>query len=148
MHIGFIATRLAGTDGVSLEVAKWVRVLQRMGHETFYCAGELGGYAADGTLIPKSHFLHEDIRRINARAFGQNADKDPRRLLHEIGLLTSELHDPLDEFVQANRLDLIIIQNALAIPMNLPLGVCLTDLIAETGIPAISICSMRISKRY
>ena len=138
MHIGFIATRLAGTDGVSLEVAKWVRVLQRMGHETFYCAGELGGYAADGTLIPKSHFLHEDIQRINARGFGQNADKDPRRLLHEIGLLTSELHDPLDEFVQANRLDLIIIQNALAIPMNLPLGVCLTDLIAETGIPAIA----------
>jgi glycosyltransferase involved in cell wall biosynthesis len=138
MRIGFVATRLAGTDGVSLEVAKWARVLGRLGHKTFYCAGELGGYAAGGTLIPKMHFLNEDIQRVNERAFGPNADKEPHPLLDEIGLLASELRDPLRQFIRANRLDLIIIQNALAIPMNLPLGVCLTDLIAETGIPTIA----------
>jgi len=48
MRIGFISTRLSGSDGVSLEVAKWMRVLRRMGHVCFFCAGELGGYAADG----------------------------------------------------------------------------------------------------
>ena len=138
MRIGFIATRLSGTDGVSLEVAKWVCVLQRLGHETSYCAGELGGYAAGGTLIPKMHFLNEDIQRINGRAFGQAADKEPHRLLDEISLLASELRDPLREFIRTNRLDLIIIQNALAIPMNLPLGLCLSDLSAETGIPTIA----------
>jgi len=138
MRIGFIATRLSGTDGVSLEVAKWVRVLLRLGHETFYCAGELGGYAAGGTLVPKMHFLNEDIQRINGRAFGLNADKEPHPLLEEIGLLASELRDPILHFIRANRLDLIVIQNALAIPMNLPLGICLTDLIAETGIPTIA----------
>jgi hypothetical protein len=138
VHIGFVATRLSGTDGVSLEVAKWVRVLQRLGNETFYCAGELGGYATGGTLIPKMHFLNEDIQRINRRAFGQAAEEDPHRLLDEIGLLASELRDLLREFIRANRLDLIVIQNALAIPMNLPLGLCLTDLIAETGIPTIA----------
>jgi glycosyltransferase involved in cell wall biosynthesis len=138
MRIGFVATRLAGTDGVSLEVAKWARVLGRLGHKTFYCAGELGGYAAGGTLIPKMHFLNEDIQRVNERAFGPNADKEPHPLLDEIGLLASQLRDPLRQFIHTNRLDLIIIQNALAIPMNLPLGVCLTDLIAETGIPTIA----------
>ncbi len=138
MRIGFIATRLSGTDGVSLEVAKWVRVLQRLGHEIFYCAGELGGYATGGTLIPKMHFLNEDIQRINARAFGQNADTEPHQLLDKIGLLAGELRDPLRQFVHANQLDLIVIQNAQAIPMNLPLGLCLADLIAETGIPTIA----------
>jgi len=138
MRIGFIATRLSGTDGVSLEVAKWARVLGRLGHKTFYCAGELGGYAAGGTLIPKMHFLNEDIQRVNERAFGPNADKESHPLLDKIGLLASELRDPLRQFIHTNRLDLIIIQNALAIPMNLPLGVCLTDLIAETGIPTIA----------
>ncbi len=138
MRIGFIATRLSGTDGVSLEVAKWARVLGRLGHEVFYCAGELGGYAAEGTLVSKMHFLDEDIQRINRRAFGQSADKDPRQLLGEIGLLASELQDPIRQFIRANHLDLIIIQNALAIPMNLPLGLCLTDLIDETGIPTIA----------
>ena len=138
MRIGFIATRLSGTDGVSLEVAKWVQVLQRLGHETFYCAGELGSYAARGTLVPKMHFLDEDIQRINRRAFGLNADKEPPQLLDEIGLLASELRDPIRQFIRANHLDLIITQNAQAIPMNLPLGLCLTDLIAETGIPTIA----------
>jgi glycosyltransferase involved in cell wall biosynthesis len=138
MRIGFIATRLSGTDGVSLEVAKWARVLQRLGHEMFYCAGELGGYAAGGTLVPKMHFLNEDIQRINGRAFGTNADKEPYSLLSEIGLLASELRDPIRQFIYANRLDLIIIQNALAIPMNLPLGLCLNKLIAETSIPTIA----------
>jgi glycosyltransferase involved in cell wall biosynthesis len=138
VRIGFIATRLSGTDGVSLEVAKWVKVLQRLGHETFYCAGELGGYAARGMLIPKLHFLNEDIHRINRRAFGQAVDKDPHRLLDEIDLLARELHDPILEFIRANHLNLIIIQNALAIPMNLPLGVCLSDLIAEANIPTMA----------
>jgi hypothetical protein len=138
VRIGFIATRLSGTDGVSLEVAKCVRVLQRLGHDTYYCAGELGGYAAGGTLIPKLHFLNEDIQHINRGAFGQAAEEEPHRLLDEIGLLASELRYPLREFIHGNRLDLIVIQNALAIPMNLPLGLCLTDLIAETGIPTIA----------
>jgi glycosyltransferase involved in cell wall biosynthesis len=138
MRIGFIATRLSGTDGVSLEVAKWARVLQRLGHEMFYCAGELGGYAAGGTLVPKMHFLNEDIQRINGRAFGTNADKETYPLLEEISLLASELRDPIRQFIYANRLDLIIIQNALAIPMNLPLGLCLNKLIAETSIPTIA----------
>ena len=138
MRIGFIATRLSGTDGVSLEVAKWARVLKRLGHETFYCAGELGDYAAKGTLIPKMHFLNEEIQRINSRAFGSNADKEPHQLLDEIGLLANELHEPIRQFVRDNRLDLIIIQNAWAIPMNLPLGLCLTNLVDETDILVIA----------
>ena len=138
MRIGFFATRLSGTDGVSLEVAKWVRVLRRLGHETFYCAGELGGYASGGTLLPKMHFLNDEILRINGRAFGHNADKDPHHLLDEISLIASELHGPIRQFIRANQLDLIIIQNALAIPMNLPLGLCLAELIKEMAIPTIA----------
>ena len=138
MRIGFIATRLSGTDGVSLEVAKWARVLGRLGYETFYCAGELGGYAAGGALVPQMHFLNEGIQWINSRAFGPNVEAKPRQLLDEISLLAHKLRGPIRQFIRANRLDLIIIQNALAIPMNLPLGLCLTDLITETGIPTIA----------
>ena len=34
-HIGFISTRLAGTDGVTLETAKWVDVFEKKGHSYF-----------------------------------------------------------------------------------------------------------------
>ena len=39
MNIGVISTRLAGTDGVSLESAKIVEIAQRFGHSVYYCAG-------------------------------------------------------------------------------------------------------------
>ena len=73
MHIGFISTRLNGTDGVSLEVEKWAKVLRRLGHELFYCAGELGGYAAGGNLIPQLHFDNQNIIAFSQRAFGEGS---------------------------------------------------------------------------
>lgn len=139
MRIGFISTRLNGTDGVSLEVEKWATVLHRMGHELFYCAGELGGYAANGTLIPKLHFDHQYIIGFSYRAFGEGASKqDGEKLADEIYASADEIRAPLRHFIRSNRLDLIVVENALTIPMNLPLGICLTGLIAELGIATIA----------
>lgn len=138
MRIGIISTRLNGTDGVSLEVEKWARVLSRMGHELYYCAGELGGYAKDGTVIRKLHFADHSIQALSERAFGENAEPDGGKLSDEIYAAADDLRAPLRKFIRSNRLELIIVQNALTIPMNLPLGVCLTGLIAELGIKTIA----------
>jgi len=137
MRIGFIAARLCGTDGVSLEVEKWAKVLQRMGHEVFFCAGEVGGYAAGGTCIPKLHFTHHAIRQLAQQAF-EDEDADGEKVCDDIYAAADELRAPLRGFIRSNHLDLIIVQNALTIPMNLPLGVCLTGLIAELGIDTIA----------
>ncbi len=138
MRIGFISTRLKGTDGVSLEVEKWSIVLRRMGHDLFYSAGELGGYAKGGTLIPKLHFANQSIIKLSQRAFGENAEDDGEKLCDEIYSTADEIRAPLRNFIRSNRLDLIVVQNALTIPMNLPLGVSLTGLIAELGINTIA----------
>ncbi len=138
MRIGFISTRLNGTDGVSLEVEKWSQVLKRNGHEIYYCAGELGGYAANGALIPRLHFKHQSIVKLSQRAFGEHPDTDGDKLSDEIYTIADEIRAPLRSFIRGNKLDMIIVQNALTIPMNLPLGVSLTGLIAELGIPTIA----------
>lgn len=138
MRIGFISTRLCGTDGVSLEVKKWAHVLNRMGHDLYYCAGELGSYAQPGLLCPELHFADKTIHSLSERAFGKNSDKDGQKLADTIYTQADEFREPLREFIRSNKLDLIIVQNALTIPMNLPLGVCLTGLIAELGIDTIA----------
>lgn len=138
MRIGFISTRLSGTDGVTLEVEKWSNVLARHKHELFYCAGELGGYAQGGTLIPKLHFADKAISNLTRRAFDEGESVDPEKLADEIYKSADELRAPLRDFIRSNKLELIIVQNALTIPMNLPLGVCLTGLIAELGIDTIA----------
>ena len=40
-NVGFISTRLAGTDGVSLETAKWANVFEQEGMACYFFAGEL-----------------------------------------------------------------------------------------------------------
>ena len=40
-NAGFISTRIAGTDGVSLEIEKWADIFQKEGFNCFYFAGEL-----------------------------------------------------------------------------------------------------------
>jgi glycosyltransferase involved in cell wall biosynthesis len=139
MRIGFISTRLNGTDGVSLEVAKWASVLRRMGHELFYCAGELGGYAAGGTLIPYLHFDYQSIMYFSQSAFGEGGTQVKNvKLVDEIYQAADEIRAPLRNFICSHRLDLIVVENALTIPMNLPLGITLTGLIAELGIDTIA----------
>jgi hypothetical protein len=38
-NIGFVSTRFAGNDGVSLEAAKWAEVLEASGHRCYWFAG-------------------------------------------------------------------------------------------------------------
>lgn len=139
MRIGFISTRLSGTDGVSLEVEKWAEVLHRMGHEIYFCAGQLGGYAANGTLIPKLHFEHHSILQVSQQAFENHSrSQNTEKLVDDIYKMADEIRGPLRNFIRRNRLSLIVVENALTIPMNLPLGVALTGLIAELGINTIA----------
>ena len=53
-RIGFVSTRFAGTDGVSLETAKWAEVLEGLGHTCFYFAGELDRPQERSRLVPEA----------------------------------------------------------------------------------------------
>jgi glycosyltransferase involved in cell wall biosynthesis len=62
----------------------------------------------------------------------------PAQLLADIRATAAELREPLREFVRRQQIDLLIVENAFAIPMNLPLAVALTDLIAELDLKTIA----------
>jgi mannosylglucosylglycerate synthase len=135
-RIGFVSTRFAGTDGVSLESEKWVDVLERMGHTCYYFTG-LSNRPADRTcLVSEALFTHADVRAIYIAAFAERI-RQPRitRLTHD---LTQHLKTHLARFVQDFDIDLLVIQNAITIPMNIPLGLAITEYIAETGIHTIA----------
>ena len=53
-NIGFISTRFAGTDGVSLETEKWANVFEQQRFHCFYFAGELDRDPAQGLSGPQS----------------------------------------------------------------------------------------------
>ena len=138
-RIGFISTRFAGTDGVSLETEKWARVFEKAGFHCFYFAGELDRDPAASFLEPKAHFLEPDIRRIFNTAFGVQANgvRD-RALTTEIYTIKEHIKDQLYEFIKKFNIDLLVPENALTIPLNIPLGIAITELVAETGLACIA----------
>jgi mannosylglucosylglycerate synthase len=136
MKIGFLSTRIAGTDGVSLEIAKLALILGRLGHDCCYCAGELDDTFAPGLLVPEMHFTHPEAVWIHDHCFGTAEVADG--LLERIAAMAAQLRAAIARFVEEHRVDVLFVQNALAIPMQVPLGVALTDFIAETGIPTLA----------
>jgi glycosyltransferase involved in cell wall biosynthesis len=135
-NIGFISTRFAGTDGVTLEASKWAQVFRQMGHQCFWFAGELDKSPERSMLIPEAFFQHEKNRWINEHVLGKRTRSS--EATDAIQSLKTFLKIRIKEFIQIFSIDLLLPQNALTIPMHVPLGMAITEIIAETQIPTIA----------
>ncbi len=135
-NVGFISTRLAGTDGVSLETTKWVQVFKNQGYRCFFLAGDLDWPPECSYVLKEAHFQHPDIRDIYQSCFGVR--QRGRFITDKIHELKQKIKDHLYRFVEKFQIDLIVPQNALTIPLNLPLGIALAEYISETGMPTIA----------
>jgi len=134
-NIGFVSTRLKGTDGVSLETTKWVEVLEQMRFNCFFFAGETD-WPADRTMTePIAHYLHPRILELHSHFFGTKTRS--YKLTDQIHELRVIYKTSLYEFVDAFSIDMLIIENAVSIPVNIPFGLAITEFIAETNIPAV-----------
>jgi glycosyltransferase involved in cell wall biosynthesis len=135
-RIGFISTRFAGTDGVSLESAKWAEVLWLDKHVSYWYGGVLDRRRGVSLCIPEVFFGHPENEWINKRIWGhKHRSPDVTRRIHD---LTEYIKGTIYDFVHEFDISLLIIQNALTIPMHLPLGVAITEYLAETMMPAIA----------
>jgi len=135
-NIGFISTRFAGTDGVSLESSKWADVFQQSGHHCFWFAGALNRPPDCSFHVPEADFRTEQNQWINERVFGQKGRKQPvTQTIHD---LRSHLKFRLHEFIKQFKIDLLIAENVLTIPLHVPLGLAVTETIAETQLPTIA----------
>jgi glycosyltransferase involved in cell wall biosynthesis len=136
VRIGFVATRLARTDGVSLETAKWRRVLSDFGHECFCFAGETDWPPDNSYVTPEAHFNFRPVQDLNRALFG--APTRPPEASLAVEQQKQALKDHLYRFIRQHGIQLLIAENVLSLPMHVPLGLALTEVIAETGMPAIA----------
>lgn len=130
-NVGFISTRIAGTDGVSLELEKWANVFEDLGLTCFYFAGEIDRPVERSYLAEEAHFTHPDIRDVYQKSFGVTwRDRAVSKKIYQMAI---KLKDDIYDFVEKFDIDLLIPQNALTIPLNIPLGIAITEFIAETN---------------
>jgi len=134
--IGMVSTRFAGLDGVTLETGKVAHVLEEAGHQIVWFAGKLGPQYRPGTEYPPAFFGTDQNRDLQRRSFGR--DTRPAGTIEQVRAEAAAINRALHTFVRDFDVDLLMPQNALSIPMHLPLGVGITDFTLESSIPSIS----------
>jgi glycosyltransferase involved in cell wall biosynthesis len=136
MNFGFVSTRFAGTDGVSLESMKWAEVLQRAGHRCHWYSGLNDRPTEVAQVDPEAHFGHPRIEALQERLW--NRDTLGPEVLEEVAVLRRSLGESLDTFVNRFSIDVLIAENAITIPMHVPLGLALADFIRRHDFPTLA----------
>ncbi len=135
MKVGFVSVRFAGLDGVTLEAAKVAEVLRGAGHEVSWFAGELGAEFHPGFEFPAARFDSAENLELQEKCFG--VEETTPKVLAEIDRRASVIRAAIEDYVAAESVAILIPQNSLSIPMQLPLGMALAGLAAD-GMPMVA----------
>jgi len=135
-RIGICHYKVGGTDGVSLEMAKWGWVLEEMGHSVHLCGGDLGGN--DGYLVEELYHHHPDVERITRNAFRELRDYASGAVLEkEVLSFADRVEAGLRGFIREHGIELLIPNNIWSIGLNLSAAIAFTRVVRELGIPAV-----------
>ena len=127
----------AGTDGVSLEIAKRQALLEEMGQEVAICSA----YEWADYPMPPLEFDREEVARIVRGLFGATtqelANEAQVRAAFDASRLElkRQLGTIFDDFVP----DMLFIHNVLSLPVHPAATVGVTELLRETGLPCAAI---------
>ena len=140
MRIGIIIGRIGGVDGVALETEKWIDILKKLGHEVFIMSGEFESWKMDRkhhTLFPALSFFSAEAEWEQRKAFFE-PDEDPNPLLEHIERWSDMIEKRLLRWVKAKKIEVILSENASALPCQLSMGVAIKKLIKRTGLPIVT----------
>jgi len=140
MRIGIIIGRIGGVDGVALETEKWIDILKKLGHEVFIMSGEFESWDMDyehDYLFPALSFFSAEAEWEQRKAFFE-PDKDPDALLDHIENWSNMIEGVLAKWVKDKKIDIILSENASALPCQLSMGIAIKKLIKNTGLPIVT----------
>jgi len=135
-NIGIFHYQVGRTDGVSLELEKWQKVLEELGHSTFLCAGDLG--SAEGTLVKEMYHHLPEIERFNFNTFDNLRDFDKDEYRKELFRWVEILEQRFSDFILNNRIDFLIPQNVWSVAVNPAVGIALENVRRKFNLPALA----------
>jgi glycosyltransferase involved in cell wall biosynthesis len=134
MRIGMVGARFAGLDGVSLESAKLAEALVRGGHEVAWFGGEVGEGFTPSVVCDAAAFGTPENSDIERQSFNGG---DPDIVRAAVEDIVSEIQPALGTFIDDHDVEGLIVENAWAIPMQLPLALATARVVTNRGVPTI-----------
>ncbi|MBU4226515.1 MAG: glycosyltransferase family 4 protein, partial [Chloroflexi bacterium] len=93
-------------------------------------------YAGTWGTLHESRKTHPEIKELHQDFFSVYIR--PAHVTKQVQELKDYIKGHLYKFAHQYKLELLIVENALTIPVNLPLGLAITEFVAETGYPVIA----------
>lgn len=140
MRIGIIIARIGGIDGVALETEKWIEVLRRMGHEIYTVAGQFEKRKIDCTheeRIPELSLFSPESYWGQKKAFF-DPDRNPDEIIEHYHLYSEAISEKLMKWISKNKIQLLISENASALPIHISLGMAIKKTAQKSSLPVIT----------
>ena len=140
MNIGIIIGRIGGVDGVALETEKWIDVLKTMGHRIFILSGQFQERQMDPeteTLVSEMSFFSPESFWSQKKAFFY-PETNPQELIEHLNLYSKVIYKKILNWMSDKKIDLIISENASALPSHLEMGLAINKAVHKSGIPTIT----------
>lgn len=134
--IAFTQHRLGRTDGVSLEVDKWRRVLEEMGHTVHYISGN--DDVPGGNFVPEMYPFDPTTHRLILNATRELKDyPDGKALLADVIAHKEIIKAKFRAIVDRLGVELLVPNNILSVGYNLAGMLAVSEILKETGMKAI-----------
>ncbi|RLD72961.1 MAG: hypothetical protein DRJ29_02420 [Bacteroidetes bacterium] len=140
MNIGIIIGRIGGVDGVALETEKWIGVLKAMGHRVSTLSGQFQERPMDPdteTLVPEMSFFSPESFWSQKKAFFY-PETNAEELIEHLNLYSKVIYKKIMNWIQERKIELLISENASALPSHLEMGMAINKAVHKTGIPTIT----------
>jgi len=125
------------TDGVSLEMNKWRRVFEEMGHTVHLCAGKFG--SAEETVIEEMYHHRPDARLLNLNTFKALSDYPDEGVYRaELYRLAGIIEEKMRTFVTEQGITFLVPQNVWSVAANPAVAIALANIQREFRLPALA----------
>lgn len=140
MRVGIIISRIGGEDGVGLETEKWIRVLHNMGQEVFLFSGKYERKAVDIlhrdllnelSITSKENLLEQEKVFLRPK---ENTSEVLRMVKHRSEFISKKIIS----WIKARKIDLLIVENACALPINLSMSIAIKKAVEKTRVKTIT----------
>ncbi|MDK2919791.1 MAG: mannosylglucosylglycerate synthase [Candidatus Petromonas sp.] len=137
MNIALCHFRVGETDGVSLEMEKWKKVLEKMGHKVCFLAGSTG--TAEGYVIPELHYKHEENNKFVKNAYEKLEDYENEDEFKEDVLnFAKKIEEKLINFIKEYKIDILVPNNIFSLGWGIPAAIAFSNVIKKLGIKCVA----------
>ena len=137
MKIALAHFRVGETDGVSLEMDKWAKVLERMGHTVVYISGSKGNVARDTFVIEEMYYQSEQNARLKAAFYRNLGLYTEASLKNEILQVAKRIETKLAEIIKSQGIEVIVPNNIFSLGHDIPTAIGFMGAITKTGVKVV-----------